>query len=487
MASSSDAFGPASKFGVPLSPFLPGAPWGSIRELLHEAMSDLNRGWVMDYLLRPNPLFAANILSSPTQISKALSLSAQIRVLSCGANNNTAMASHMCYHDTLLVPAYSVDDIGLGIGIEGCYGPGPPDVYFSSDEKLIYFIVNNRTGTSISVIHGEQVVDLSYNQLLPSGKNKFVNLLFEKQEFLEAFKNRSKICFDKLVNSLIRSSHCAHDSATAQYVVDNVYPYLITLPNGDMKMKGVVSEHRGLKILGAMPVFAEWNTIRGGGSKANTPDFLKKWGLSYIFSKTVPVPQRSPSSGPATKSLTHPLSQEEDEHPIDHVLQGCESASIDQRPQIHSIESTPRIPAPSDPSDLNARTISTTIAPLQATIPFAAPLPDCAWSGNEQTNILACANRMGRKEITTACLPRAAIGPIPRTNGISSNRNISKPRKIAPDQSRRTPPKSSTVPSAEAEKQRKILQRKIRKREAAARSHAKRKALTAQLCADQTD
>lgn len=479
MASSSQEFGPNSKFGVPLSPFLPGAPWGSIRELLHEAMSDLNRGWVMDYLLRPNPLFAANILSSPTQLSKALSLSAQIRVLSCGVNNSTAMASQICHHDTLLVPAYSVDDIGLGIGIDGCYGPGPPDVYFSSCEKLIYFIVNNRTGSSVSVIHGEQVVDLSYNQLQPNGSNKFVNLLFEKQGFMEAFKNRARICFDELVNSLIRSSHCEHASSSAQYLVDKVYPYRITLPNGDMKMKGVVSEHRGLKILGAMPIFAEWNTIRGGGSKNNTPDFLKRWGLTYIFSKINPVPQHTPSSGTPTNVLMNSMPQEGDQHPLYLLLESCNFRSIDERPEVQSFESTSRIPSPSDTTDSNTMAITT--------IPFTNPPIFNVGIENELVNLLPDEERLRGNEPPMSCLPSGVTCSVPRTNGITRNRNISKARRIAPNQIRKTHTKSSGIPSAEEEKQRKLLERKIRKREAAARSHAKRKAIAAQLRSAQTN
>ena len=312
---------------VPLRPFLPGAPWESIREFLYEAFADMHRLHVQDVLLRPNALFDASILSSPTQLQKALPSHNRLTV-----NSNPFMGVMQCTNSLLLVPAYSIDELGIGVGVESCGGDGPPDPYIPTKERVLHYIVNNRTGTLITLASCGKVYEFGYQKLSENGSNVTSCMLFDSKLFVNAFEG-GHLRFDTLERALLRASHCTSELSNAcsnAVLRDISYPYRVTHVRGEYRMRTMVSAFRDTVQLNAMPLAADCDVMRA----LNGDDFnhMKSWALTALFSQVAPVPQFSLLPCDSNQTTT----TSKDCNPLALLLHGDQDSFIRLWQQQHS-------------------------------------------------------------------------------------------------------------------------------------------------------
>ncbi len=468
-----------------LHPFLPGAPWRTMREFMYEAFADMHRVCVQDVLLRPNALFDASLLTSPTQLSKALPTHARVSVDVAAWPGVSVME---CRNTVLLVPAYSVDELGVGVGVELCGGDGPPDPYIPRPERVMHYVVNNRTGALITLADCGLVYEFGYQRLTAGGLNVTACLVFQRDRFRAAF-SPGVVRFDALERALLRASHCAHDMPPAGAVLtDDAYPYRVTSLRGAFRMRSVISAYRDAVQLDAMRVSADWDGMRAiDGADLR---HMKQWALTALFSEVAPAPQRTITEG-ASESDDNTLPECNPLALMVYVDRETTCRVRQQQSDTHAA-TPPEIPAIGDQ-------ISTSLLDDAELFELISESVENEASPSEP--ILESLENEAPPSAPAVPNPAPRATPVGRTGRASTAPHPAslRPCRALPVDAppHAAPPRPTAVPIAPAPapgvmpatgpahgtalhaQQQKRLQRQIRKREAAARSHVKRKAARA--------
>lgn len=306
------------------SGFLPGATWRTMREMLHEVFQDMHRVRVMDHMLKPNALFDAGLVASPAQISRALPMSSRYQVQGM---------SHPCHHVAIYIPAYEVDDLGVGVALEYCAGGDEPDDLLPIPERLMRYVVNNRTGTSVSLAITGEVVELSWQSRRNESDHSIVSLLFQRTWFQRAFRAQ-RIDFDTLELALLRCTHGEYDVPAPTPTRDPKYPFTITNNCGAMRLRSVLTFYHAKAHIQTIAINAQCDVEHSVA--AGDVRHLQQWGLRVLFSQATPVPQ-------ATRCLLPDTQNQADQQQIAPIAQSdhhvsansqCSSAISSNTPQV---------------------------------------------------------------------------------------------------------------------------------------------------------
>ncbi len=240
-----------------------------MREFLYEALADMHSLHIQDVLLRLNALFRAPVLSSPAQLQKALPSQNRLPV-----NSNSFMRIMKCTQSLLLVPAYSIGDIGIGVGVESCGGNGPSDPHISRKERILH-----STGALLTLANCSMFYEFGYQK-------QFIYYFL----FVIRFQFFS-IC-DVLELALLRASYCNREisNITSNAVLRDIsYRYCVTHIRGEHRMRTMVSGLRNRVQLNALSLASDCEVIRA--LNVDAYNHMKSWASTAMFSQVAPVAQ----------------------------------------------------------------------------------------------------------------------------------------------------------------------------------------------------
>lgn len=482
---STSHFFPAPRFGVPFSTFPPGISWKTLEDMLHEVMTDLHRTWIQDFLLRPNPQFGADLLSSTTQLSKALPV--------------TCVIDKNCRTE-LIVPAFTKDDVTVGVTLVTV--PNRMKYGFRNDSTISHcfshFVQNRRTGARCFVTIDEErdAVELNFFQCM-----RYVTLRFHRHPFLQAFSS-GNVNFGRLQNCIMSSlvaystRHLWGCSCGSKHCVDcwgtrSLSSYLPDFnsevgpgPFGDYVSKMVYATFKDSNPVDSFPVFT--SVSRTYGLHRSSWDEKVIWGLTDRLRRRTPVVpyaffvqdngEVAPvSHGDArarrddTNHDSHAIERRLCE--IDNLLLGFPSNYVDASHSISlsAVECEPIVCSDASvvlvPFD---RTTNARGVPPQEIYPAEATGGGCDPSltaesetdlGSQASNELWCQTRMDKAlkwRGENRRLRRIAPAPVPLEEQVS---------------------RTDVIQSLETQRLEKLELKKLRKREAAARGNERRRLL----------
>ncbi len=194
-------FSPRFLPGVPLNPIPPGLLWRTPRDLLHELMNDLHRGWVQDYLLRSDGSVDAFILSSPANLAKSMSFTFDGHLSSTRFQrpDTTNFSGSI-----LMVPAFTRDDVSVGIAVEMTDAAGALTQIISRTKRCAHYSHNDRTGSFCAISKGDGTGVVEVFGLLPPPRpgRVCIQMQFDSALFLQAFAPGS-VDFELLERSTV--------------------------------------------------------------------------------------------------------------------------------------------------------------------------------------------------------------------------------------------------------------------------------------------
>lgn len=420
------SFGRDSLFGVPLNPILPGMRWQTLREMLHEVLSELHRGWVRRYLFECDGLADATVLSSSTALSNAARFSMNARMDSGGSPAFAVSQS------LLLIPARTVDDLGAGVGVEK-FDTAVATSLVQRSSRVVRFVVNNRTGAStVTSFNDSDNIELAYHDLRADGTQSHVCLELRRALLSAAFSDPDRLDFSAFERALVSSmvgETSPMSNVTHPRLRTSQYPFRLTMLDGTAFFRNVQCFYKN-----AVPVSTSAIFIEACGNYNLSNDMARSmtdWAMSYCLERAQPVPQA-------------PMPTISDEE-ADRGGQDCDDP---QAPFVDDLTIDAQILADD----------------------FKLPLLVCntdvqvSW-GETESNLDQELADLSNGPLSPLILPMAA--PTVQQCAVSAVR-------IAPAHEPR--PIARVREPVEDEKLRKIELRKIRKREAAARCNSRRKA-----------
>lgn len=87
---------------TPRCRFPPDLSWNTVRDILHEVMGGLHRGWIQDHLLNQLPQLGSSLLCSTAKLSEGLPVTFKVQA-----------ASMLEFH----LPGFTKNGITAGIGV----------------------------------------------------------------------------------------------------------------------------------------------------------------------------------------------------------------------------------------------------------------------------------------------------------------------------------------------------------------------------------
>ncbi len=276
--------------------------------MLHELMNDLHRSWVQKYLLRPDVSGDARMLSSPEKLSHSLSFTFSGYLDYPRPQSPSAVDMR---GTVLAVPAFTRDDISAGICVESTYADGAPTEIMSRATRFMHYAHNNRTGAMciISDDGDNGFVEMDFFALASLSNKLVMKLRFESQLFREAFISGS-VNFELLEASMVSMvvGYLIHDSIARPYVepgstqcINGHAPSFHVskrklsirdhLNLGDNYTKCVLSVYDESVLKKAVPVFAYMS--RKSGAHDSILSELVFWGMTDRLERLKPVPQAS--------------------------------------------------------------------------------------------------------------------------------------------------------------------------------------------------
>eukprot|EP00171_Calliarthron_tuberculosum_P009357 IDg9357t1 len=442
------SFSPGSLFGVPLNAIPPGMRWHSVRDMLHEVLSELHRGWVRRYLLEADALADAAVISSTDRQSESARFSSHARA---NANWSIGTEALSVSHSLLLIPARTVDDLGAGVGIERF------DVVSASSlvrrpARVVRFVVNNRTGASTVVAHRDDAVELAFHDLRDDGSQTHVCLELHRNALRKALANPDRIDFASIECALIstmvgETTGAAHSTGLQLRSRAKHYPFRLTMSDGDVYFRNVRSIYCDGTPVSTAALFVHANGEYNMAS--DTARTLTDWGMRDCLERACPVVQ-APIPSATDDSV-------EDTGNIDDLV---DDLTIDAQCLANDFEHAILASAASAASAILTWHDSNSNVDLE--------LQECRSDSHSPLSLLVSAlsepesNDLKRRLV--AAVPPAAATPAPRRLAAL----------IAPASEPAATARAQYA--GEDEKLRKVEQRKIRKREAAARCNARRKA-----------
>lgn len=198
---------PNSRFGVPLTPFPPGCGWRSTLEMVEDVCADLRLPWVQDFMLRSNLRQDAHALNDPANYNRAISnivKCASVPGLNAGFEGHTSKVR-------LDIPVLSIDNIGVGIGVENlavggmCNGDG-----FFQENQFFRSVSNNRRN-SLLILRVLDLGTVSCHYMVHSkdGLWRTCHLTWEHKSFLKAFDKKSCRVNFQLIHQYLKQSKVA--------------------------------------------------------------------------------------------------------------------------------------------------------------------------------------------------------------------------------------------------------------------------------------
>lgn len=313
----------------------------------------------------------------------------------------------------LLIPACRVDDLGVGIAVESFKANGASDIVLYP-ARIVRFVVNERTRASTCASVNGDVVELAFHDISTGDATTNVCLQLHRPALLEALADADRIDFSGIERALLSSMIGICDARPGgETQCTRVAPYPF-LFNLRCSEGYFKNVHCSYKC--GTPISAAALFVHACSETAipnNAVHEMMKWALRDRFSRADPVLQWSIPFGEDGGKL---------------ICDNVDDLAIDAQCLADDFD----LPLLADPDE----------KPLAGYESAADGL---------NVGLLRSANSPSSATVKSVVRIAPARGNI--ASGIGTERG-----------------------SAELEKLRKIEQRKIRKREAAARSNAKRKA-----------
>ncbi len=474
-----NSFHQGSFFKVPLNPFPPGVRWSSRRVMLYEVMSDLHRGWVQDFLLKTDASADARILSSPSQLCKSVSFSFACR-LDCDCAQG--LKSVNLHSHILAVPAFTRDDISAGVTIESNSGGAAVEVLCRSN-SFMHYVRNDRTGTicTISVDDRSNFVEVGFISVASAKSNSVhLQLKFCASRFMKAFASGS-VDFDLLEQSILtmavgcsargpivcdcreeKCKECAGVQAQLLRVPAQKKSFADYFQCGDFYCRSVLSFYEDSVLMNAIPCFSL--SSRNFGAPDFSVDKMFNWGMADRLGRLKPIPppvlpfslEELDEPEPGTAEEFTGLGVSTSAHDVDNILFGRFSDALPT--SFSRTQESQRIVTEQD------ETGPYQISRLPGDIVQAIPPETVSNVAGDRVRLGSVAvlsppkvNGLRRDEASNKGVVRIAPAPIVASNP-PAQQNVG----------------ASLAPSMDKERLAKLEKRKIRKREAAFRSNAKR-------------
>lgn len=250
------SFRPDSRFGVPLNPFPPGFGWESTLKMVEDVLEDLKLSWVQDFILRSHLRQDVNALSDSHNYSRATSNIAKTNFIPGLKGGTMADLSYV----RLDIPVISIDNIGVGVGVEKVNINGNSTLCFQSNQ-FFRSVSNNRKNSSLVLRIQDELGTIGCQYMVydnvKKGLWKFCHLTWENKSFLDAFdKTSSNVDFHLLHQGLKESTVGGVQHPRKPTIPANhLYPNEVADCTGDHFLSVVFCTYSNAQPLKSIPVF----------------------------------------------------------------------------------------------------------------------------------------------------------------------------------------------------------------------------------------
>lgn len=303
---------------APESVFVAGARWRTAREMLYEALAELHRTRVQDFLLRPDALLDAQVLTSPSALSSAAAFSYR----SCADTRRMpSSGAHDLFSVGLLVPGPDIDELATGVHVQS-FAPAANDAkqIFRRTDSIWHLVVNRRMRSciSISVDDDSRLVELLYTVTGLHGRRTQVLMTLRRDAFKAALRTGA-VDFDAMQRAicLCLTSEIAGEVEERQQVRSLVprqedtvmrgenFAFRGGLHTGDFYCRAMISKfYEGVPVFAA-PLFSYGSRVYG--VQYNVVQGLKDWGMRDLLSRMIPTLQ-APLSSALQTNVQHACS-----------------------------------------------------------------------------------------------------------------------------------------------------------------------------------
>lgn len=282
----------------------PHSQWSITENMLVETLGDLTITWVQEYLLNPNALHDAKVLSNPDACSAALRMSFSSRM------TENSDAEGTTNYVRLNVPSFFRGHIGAGVAVESSSGTGLGLTVFPLTRFVPRYIVNMVTGNQLLVLHNEAAgrIECTFLSNKTFGLWTSTILHFDMKTFRAAFRSGNMDIF-VLRQALLSGIFTTVAGCTQNQQQISAYPYKVAENVGHHRnVSSVFCVYGGNFSNPIMTFSVRHHGIWRLSIKTDIFENLKKWGVeSRLAHAKFHSWKRIPTKGKEDDDVENPL------------------------------------------------------------------------------------------------------------------------------------------------------------------------------------